>query len=564
MMSLAFKKINLYFLFLCLLLLEYFLFRGYLFREIIHYYPFGFDQAVYLLTIYNLYENILNHGLVMGVAHTPMLATGILFPIQSSLFFLVFGAARYNALLLNFIYFVILQISVVWAARSIASKIYIPVMLLGLLLCVKTPFFGAGGIVDFRMDFIAFCLYGIFVSCVITSKIFLERKWSIVAALIASLLILTRSLTVTYVGLTLMAFLVYLLFSKYCAEKGGVRHLQQKNRLYNLLLVSFVLIVLVVPLLWLNKLGIYNYYVGNHLFGSEKYIRAAEVGATGFFSALTFYPRSILFVHIGVVALSLGFLMLVVTGIQSRLAISAKNNLEDQQNIRSFVEFSDGCVFIVLSILMPLLMLTADVSKSSVVGSIVVVPCLWLLVWLSNYFDQKRLDEELGSDKLLYLLAIVILMFGLYNQFHFLTHHRQAARKHDLVEINKMYNDIGNYAVVKSWPQTRLSVDHISDYLTNDGIADLYFEQHGKLLNIVIEPLGSSIFAINKSKALASLKESNVVILNMHAYPGFSPYPFNVSINALQPSLQRVAEHEFKRLGDYPFKGSVYRVYVKG
>jgi hypothetical protein len=126
-----------------------------------------------------------------------------------------------------------------------------------------------------------------------------------------------------------------------------------------------------------------------------------------------------------------------------------------------------------------------------------------------------------------------------------------------------MYHDIGNYAVLQHWPRIGLSVDQICDYLTPQGIAILYYETHGKYLEIGIYRLGSSIFAIDKAAALESLNNSNVFIMNLHPYPPGSVYPFNQSVNALRPLLFKIAEKHFKRLGDYPLMNSTYRVYVK-
>src|SRR6202043_1491422 len=70
--------------------------------------------------------------------------------------------------------------------------------LLGRLLFQINPGAWAGGLLDFRINFSAYCLYGIWVCSVIRSHLFLDRRWTIGSGLIAALLVLTRFLTISY------------------------------------------------------------------------------------------------------------------------------------------------------------------------------------------------------------------------------------------------------------------------------------------------------------------------------------------------------------------------------
>src|SRR5256885_7597739 len=53
--------------FFAVLLLQYFLFREYILREVIWRHPSAFDQAEYLVRSYEAFERLRSHGLVRGL-----------------------------------------------------------------------------------------------------------------------------------------------------------------------------------------------------------------------------------------------------------------------------------------------------------------------------------------------------------------------------------------------------------------------------------------------------------------------------------------------------------------
>jgi hypothetical protein len=51
---------------------------------------------------------------------------------------------------------------------------------------------------DFRMDFIAYCLFGVWVCAALRSGLFLDWRWAIATGLLAALLVANRFLTIIY------------------------------------------------------------------------------------------------------------------------------------------------------------------------------------------------------------------------------------------------------------------------------------------------------------------------------------------------------------------------------
>ncbi|MDR3491481.1 MAG: hypothetical protein P4M12_05465 [Gammaproteobacteria bacterium] len=551
------SKLNFWIFFVFIALGEFFCFRYAFIHTVQNTYPAAFDQTSYLSFFYVVYENVKQQGFISGILNSPPLATGIFFPIQAILYFSVFGASRFSAMLINFTYFMILQLCCIKLISTLSNKKYFAYLFLAILFLMNVPSFRVGGILDMRMDFIAFCVYGIFLCSVIKSSYFLNRKWTFITVLAAGLLILLRTLTLVYVvGLSVSLF-AYLLIKKWSLQRNKQSCQQINNRLVNLIIFCFFIGLITLPFIWLNRVTLYNYYVIGHILGSEKYIRAAQEGITNMLSACWFYPRMLLFKQIGISVLSI---CLFFSVIYSYFYITTRKiNLSDSED---YAKWGIGFFYILFSILIPLAALTSDINKSPVVASIMVIPFIWLVFWYWLYVDSKlQLSKQI--IRILNVSAIILLALGIINQVNQYHHGLSKNQKKDLAVISTMYLDIGNYVVSKQWENTPIAFDQIRDYLTSNGIVIIYYETNGKLLNINTEKLGGSIFAIDKQGAINSLNNSKVLVVNLNGYPDKSFFPFDQSIESLRPTILQYANQHFNKLGDYPFMDSVYRVYVK-
>ena len=532
-----------YGLLLAVFVFEFLLFRTYVLQEVAPYYPQGVDQASYLKDAYVLYDSFIRQGVWVGLFQLPSNAASTLFVPQAALLFVLTEASRFNALLPNFFYFVAFQAIFVLAAKRLSHNIFIPLFALGLLLACRIPFKTMGGMADFRIDFIAFCLYGICISCVLVSKVFIKRRWIMVAAVCAMLLILMRSVTAAYLGILGVLLLLWFPWTS-----------QASVRMKNLLLFGTLMTVMVLPFLWLKWDVLYEYYGVGHVLGGEKYIRAKELGTENIGDALIFYPRALLLQLNGAIwGIAIILLGLVSYGKQTLASSSLQLKIQARRVYRT------GYIFLILSIIAPLIPLTLDMSKSSVAAGIMAPPVLWLLVWALMHFEAVC-----HKTRGLQIFAIVVLMTGIAAQIHaFLFQPSSHKEKQESAQITRMYDEIGDYAHKKQWPQIKLSLDRICDYLLAGNQTVLYYERKKILLEVALQRLGAPIFAVTKEEALASLKNSNVVILNQGNYQNESPYPFDSTVAQLKPLLKEVAERDFVRLNDYTFRDSVYRVYVR-
>src|SRR5262249_52006195 len=154
---------------LVILLAEWSLFAHFARREYAWVYPFRCDQAFYLTQSYCFSDDVRNQGCFQALENafnrdTPQ---GVLFGLQGGLLFPLFGASRMKALAINFLYFALLQITSFGTLRWLTSRLSVAFLGLGMLLLLHVPFMPFGAIVDYRIDFTTFCLYGIVLCLVI-------------------------------------------------------------------------------------------------------------------------------------------------------------------------------------------------------------------------------------------------------------------------------------------------------------------------------------------------------------------------------------------------------------
>src|ERR1700691_5273088 len=146
-----------------LLIFQAVIFYNYYCREVAWDVPENNDQTDFLSQSYGIQDAVLNHG-IGGLWHglgDPRWRTGNgwVYPWEGAIIAIVFGGGRLPRLAVNFIAFAVLQWVGFHTARRVWGRRAYGYALLGLILAENSPWFFAGGLFDFRMDFPAYCLF---------------------------------------------------------------------------------------------------------------------------------------------------------------------------------------------------------------------------------------------------------------------------------------------------------------------------------------------------------------------------------------------------------------------
>ncbi len=508
-----------------LVALELVLFLVFYTREIAWYPPLRFDQTGYLTEAYRIQERLLWQGpsafwrILWSSGHP----TGVALPIEGAISGLLVGGTRLPELCVLFFAFVLLQIFAFVTAHAVWRRRGYGYMIVGLILCQTTAWFWAGGLFDFRMDFFAYCFYGIWACAVVRSDLFLDRRWAIACAVLGSILVLNRFLTITYlVGVTIGTAAVFVIIIAVKQSDVGMI-VRTRRRLTNCGIYVGLLTIIVAPFLIRNWAAIHDYYVIGHGVSAEKEIRAREAGIHDLAGHLSFYPISIIRDHLGptfLCAAALAILAAVVLRLLRRRRISNNGRLNETPESPLL-----QIIFLLGAIAGPLIVLTIDVSKSLVVGGIVGVPAALLVVLFAAAIGMNHLETSDSRSQMLFgVIAGLIFAIGLSNfAGHATRHLPQSGQRLYYQRLTDLDKWLVEYAAAREWKEPKISFDIISGDLNAGTITVTGYERLRQL--IYFYPLlGGSIMGVDRAEALAYLAQSDFVILTNSPKTGVDPF----------------------------------------
>jgi hypothetical protein len=482
-------------------------------REVAWYPPGNWDQSAYLVEAYRTKERILTEGFgqlwsVIKTHHS----TGLAQPILGALSGLCFAGGRFPQLLILFIGFSALQVCAFFTGQSVWRSRMYGYMLLGLILCLSTPWYWAGGLFDFRFDFISYCLYGIWACAVLRSEFFLRRGWTIACGLIGSLLVLNRFLTLSYL------FGVYFGFAAFCAIlllwRRSDRDLgpRMRLRIYNLLLSVLILAFIVAPFIINNWREIVGYYHIGDTLGAVNKARANQSGLDSLAEHLFFYPNSILRDHWGVTFV-VGSAIVLFGSLITRLTKPANVNhsrLTSRDETRLL-----QLIFLLGAILGPILLLTLNTDKNSVVGGIIGVPAALLVTTLVAGSGGIQAQGTRAIPKTVIASSTAVFVLGIMTVFDSLSRHTpEYGERRDLIRLVQLDEWMVSYASDQGWREPGISFDTISPWFNGYSVTDFGYEESGKLIEF--HPLfGSDIMGADRNEALSEVSRSDFLILTM-------------------------------------------------
>jgi hypothetical protein len=541
-------------LLIALFAVEAMIFYVHVARDIAPFYPSNFDQLFYYLATYDLISAFHARGPSVFVEELlqPTSATGTTFVLQGALLSLIGGENRTAILSINLVYLLALQCVFFGVIRTRTGRTDLAWIGMAFLLSLPTLFNSVGGIYDYRIDFSAFCLYGIWVCLLVWSGSFLRTRRTLVVAALGILLVYSRFLTIVYVGGvtgTLLAINMYGIWRNPSPYRTAVA----ARRIRNILLSSTIIAAICGARLFLSRTALYDYYVIGHVLGEEKFIRAHELGLYTIADHLFYYPKSIL-KHVGL----LTFLM------AGALAGWSLWSVTTSELFTRLHRFRQEFITLGLAILIPVTILTINVAKSPVVGGIVAVPILLAMVLFGAAVWPRggRLELAPPWARMLPALVMAIALTAFVSKG--LSSKHLPARA-DLERITLLSKTIASYAADNNITQLTMSSDRVVDY-QNAGTAKLFSIE---LLhrNLHIDPLFGhgiyGIFATAREDALRLFADSDVIVLTDAVTDRSHPYPMNTKIREYWDELWQWTNENRVLLFSTEILGIPYRVFVR-
>lgn len=504
-------------------------------------YPQVFDQLNYISVTQDIVRDF--HARGFAALAQPFLfpaPTGITYPLQGALIVLVFGASRAALLTVNLAYFLAAQIVVfltMMRSRNDAAAAWLSI---AILIACDGIFRRAGGIADYRIDFAAMCLFGIWGCLLVNADQFASRKFSVLAGIVAAALILMRFITAAYVGLVMVALFAWLIVRHRSCEDWN-------RRVLNYLMLCFVTTAATAPAL-LNALGpIKNYYVAGHLNGDEPAIRAADVGVFDLTGHLTYYARALANYQIGSVGIVLISIVVVAVGLSfARRATSRPMLGLGRLGFETFLAAA--------ATILPMIVLTLDVSKSPVVAGAMMIPFVLLVMFCWRSYVLPTYSR--GN------LQVAVLFYIIVGFAAFVAHASSPSSEFsqaELAEVKRL--NLALASVGEAAP--RIAFDRLPDYL-NVSTVQFYFRQSNG--SDREEPRFSStlggIFAVKPADVMRAVASSDVVVLSDERLKR-SQSPFDQSIIQSWPLIDSYARSNLQLLTTGKIDDITYRIFVR-
>ncbi len=539
-----------------LILLQYGLFRQSALDNVVWAYPIGYDQAAYLTQAYETYESIKDKGLLFAMEQglEIPLESGMLIHLEASLLFLVLGPSRLSALTVNFLHFALLQLVLVWALRSIAKRWSLAYLGLGLLLAASAPFYVYGGLMDFRLDFMALCLFGTFACLLVRTDLFASRTGSLVVGIAGAWCVLARFPTALYVS-----GIFGLLFGFLCFRwllYRGAPHALAGRRVLNCALAGSACLLFILPGVYVKRHGIYRHYV-EHVKNSENKMRQKEFGSESRKDRLLFYPRSVLNDHVGERCYLLAGASLAIACALGLLGLLRRRGGPGPSTPAQTAPYWRYLSCAALCALWPILALTAYPSPSPVVGSIVVPALVLCTVLLAAWLARAIRPNVPASTAFgLACASVLVLGVGLFNQASELSRRGALAQARPQTEqVSALYDLLYQHSQLSGWSRPRVSIDLLADFVFPLAVTPYVYERHGALfvLQSVLPP--DPMFEADDRSAIAMLQDSDLVVLSTRPFPGNSLYPFNRSLARVRPQMIAYCEREMVALRTFRWDG---------
>ena len=531
---------------LCLAAL-FFRFRAYVSRELAWAYPFDYDQTKYLWISYSAFERLwlAGAGSAVGTLLREAAENGPLIHIEALLLFLVAGPSRLSALSVHQVNLAAYVILFTGGVKHVTGSRRMALLATGLAFGSGPLWFG--GQIDYRLDFSAMCMFGLFVSLVMRSDVFHRLGWSLAAGGAAGATILLRFLNAPYIAGIYAVMLAYYGFAAMRRRSAdGAR------RLTGALASGLLGAAIVLPFVWISRAEIYRYYVVRQGLGAPPAIQDPV-------ALLLYYPKSLLTDHLGLwlpaaAALAIG---LSLMGIRWPGAAD-----------RPPARLGDHFLFLVVCAGVVYVSLTAYAAfevVSPTVGGVLVPVFSWIVALGCWLLLRRRLPSELTTQRAAGAAAAIAIGIGLWGQTsHYGRHTAFGLHERDFRPIIEMYDTIGAYSEQARWQAPIIAADSMRDYFWAGAVRVSYYERHGRLIGFLgVLGASASVNPPPREDMLSQLAAAHFLILAHQAGQIEYPYALVPALEAIRPEVERFARARLTRIGQYRILGRTVDLYAR-
>ncbi len=523
---------------LFVIVMEYMLFRSYAIREAVNYAPIGYDQSVYLKYTYDIYWFVTRgeYAQAWTYINSVITSSALLSVMYVVLFFL--GYSRLSLLTVNFIAFVMMQLIGYKVLKKISSSTAIGVGFVGLTFMINTTFADYGGILDFRWDYMAFCIYTVWGALLLLWLHTKKKKYMYISAIVSGLLIFVRFYYALFIaGFVIIYYIVeflkkrilfktmmreVLVYAGVCAAAGG----------------------------WSIFAFLRNFL--SYVIGAGNSSMASVWNLSGGISqSIQHYIYWFFEEHLGV-TLPLLLIVIIVLMIVCRV-------LNARIQLKYYIE-NAGYIFLVL--LMPTVAFIIQASQNTAVLSvnigILILIIMYLLVGVSQNSTARK--------QVKYLLVIVAFVTGITGALTYIKNTtREYAYPQELdVAAAKINESIVQYMLKNNMENASYMADRNSDIIYSDTIKVYAYEHYNKKIEIQ-DTLGLdlSVAKLSSDEIEQALSETTFLAVSRNGYTYASVYPMDEALKPYQERMYQYAKEEMTPILSLEYYGGNVTVYAR-
>jgi hypothetical protein len=501
-------------------------------------YPAGSDQLQYLGEAYRSYERARQQGFAEGawLALTHISAQGSLHGFFALLVFEVAGPSRTAALMVNLIGFLLWQGATFGAVRRLSGSRPLAWASIGLLAALHSPWSGgAGSAVDFRLDWMAACAYGVALAVGVAGNGFRSTRWAALFGLAIGLVLMTRFLTAAYFGVIFLILLAGLLTGEDRMKRCG-----------RLMLSGTIALGLSAPSFWRARHTLYDYYWVDHFAGPARALNDSHFGAL---SSIRWMLSQLVFEQVGPAALILGL------GAAVAFAALRHFNPRPDETPSEPVGDWDGAGWVAWAFFgAPAIILLLHPIKAPQTLGILLPGAVWIVIlaWMRCARHATRSAVALAGAAVAVTGALLFVVLE--------TRTGDADRNSaDFRNINALGDYVFFRAEEAGLPQPRVGVTWQLDSLSAETFQLLGYERHQRLLPMVAT-LPTGRFATTDENVMRALAESDLVCLVTRA-----PLllPFDRQMARLLPQMAQWCETHLAYAGHLETAAFAVSVYER-
>lgn len=499
-------------------------------------YPRWADQLQYLDEAYRGYERMQNAGFASAawealIAGTPQ---GSLHALFALIAFAISGPGRNSVLAVNMAAFLLLQLATFTGARRVSGSTAWALASAAFLASFQFPWVpGSASAVDFRLDWLAVCAFGITVASAVSGAAFRSYAGAALFGVAVGLAILTRFLSVMYFGAILVCLVVWLL-----SQPG------RRVRCTRLLLSAAVASLVCGPVLWLSRQAIYRYYWQSILDSPDSTLRGTRLDAS---ASASWILVQLFKEQVGMMALG------IAVGAAALLILARrKSAAADGESARPGTGGGEPWIVAGIFLAAPACVLVFLPFKDPQHVSILLVPVAWLF-WLTWYHLAKRVP---GGASAAVACCVVAASVGQFIRFE--------AHEFDSAKARADYRTVdalGDYLYFRSeeagLDEPTVSVTGNFEGLYAPTFEIMGFERHQRRLRF--KPgMPTPLAPLDMDAVFGDLRRSDFVCL----VSGFPPSAgFNSEMVSKYPEMKSVCEANLRRVGDLEVLGSSIELY---